>query len=254
VAQRIENAGGERPKKLEGTALRVSQALKPNINEMFFTSVLVLVEGVEDGAYISTQLVLRGSWTEFRRLGGHIVVCDGKGKMAMPLAIARGLKIPTFVVFDADISKQNGQHGAAHARDNKMLLELCGHAKEPQWPTKAILEYNMVVWSENIGETLKEEFGTAEWEALCDASKQKLGVHDQGGISKCESYIRSLMSDLWDQNKKSENLEALCESLIAYAKQIGMGSVVSFAAGSQVAQPAVATSAVATHPGKTEAA
>jgi hypothetical protein len=222
---------------------------------MFFTSVLVLVEGLEDAAYISTQLVLRDSWTEFRRLGGHIVICDGKGKMAVPLAIARGLKIPTFVVFDADISKQNGQHGATHARENKMLLELCGHSGKSEWPNKAILEHNMVVWSENIGETLKEEFGADEWDRLCDASKQKQGVHDQGGIAKCESYIQSLMSDLWDQNKKSKNLETLCDKLIGYAKQMGMATVVSFAAGGQVAEPAVATSAnVDAAPGTTKVA
>jgi putative ATP-dependent endonuclease of OLD family len=241
VAERIADAGGERPKKLEGTALRVSQALKPNINEMFFTSVLVLVEGLEDAAYISTQLVLRDSWTEFRRFGGHIVICDGKGKMAMPLAIARGLKIPTFVVFDADSSKQHGQHAAAHRRDNKMLLELCEHSGKSEWPNKPIFEHNMVVWSENIGDDLKEEFGTDAWHRLCDASKQKQGVHDVGDIGKCESYIQSLMSDLWDEKKISKNLETLCEKLLTFAKQMGTGSVVPFASASaQAAVPAAA--------------
>jgi putative ATP-dependent endonuclease of OLD family len=256
VAERIEKAGGERPKKLEGTALRVSQALKPNINEMFFTSVLVLVEGLEDAAYISTQLVLRNSWTEFRRLGGHIVICDGKGKMLMPLAIARGLKLPTFVVFDADLSHQTKPDKGKHEKDNKMLMELCGHTGKPEWPTDTIWEANMVVWSEHIANAIEHHFGTAEWQKLCDASKKKQGVHDQADIFKCESYIQSLMSDLWDQKKISRSLETLCEKLIAFAKQMGIGSIVSFkSAGVQDAEPdAAAPANVEAAPGTTKVA
>jgi predicted ATP-dependent endonuclease of OLD family len=254
LAERIAKAGGERPKKLEGTALRVSQALKPNINEMFFTSVLVLVEGLEDTAYISTQMVLKGDWTEFRRYGGHMVICDGKGKMAMPLAIARGLKIPTFVVFDADSSYQNhDSKKVQHARDNKLLMELCGHSGKDIWPTDTVWESNMVVWSENIGEMLKQEFGADAWNTLCDASKNKQGVHDVGDIFKCESYIQSLMADLWDGQKKSQNLEKLSEKLIVFAKQNGTGSVVAFAPVVEAAEPAAAAS-VEGDPGKTEAA
>lgn len=255
VAEKIEKVSGDRPKRLEGTALRVSQALKPNINEMFFTGVLVLVEGLEDAAYISTQLVLRNSWTDFRRYGGHIVICDGKGKMAMPLAIALGLKIPTFVVFDADLSRQDKQDKGKHEKDNKMLMELCGHSGKSPWPTDTMWESNMVVWSENIATAISGEFG-GEWHALCDASKQKQGVHDQADIFKCESYIQSLMSDLWDQQRISKNLETLCEKLIAFAKQMGIGSVVPFAAATgQAAETAGGASAnLEAAPGKTEAA
>jgi len=252
VAERIEKAGGERPKKLEGTALRGSQALKPNINEMFFTSVLVLVEGLEDAAYISTQLVLRNSWTEFRRLGGHIVICDGKGKICVPLAIARGLKIPTFVVFDADLSHQNKDDKGKHEKDNKMLMAMCGHSGKSEWPTNTMWESNMVVWSENIATAISEDFGKDDWHKLCDASKKKQGVHDLKDIFKCESYIQSLMSDLWDQKKASKSLETLCEKLMAFAKQMGIGSVVSFTPAPEPAASAPAN--VEAAPGTTKVA
>jgi putative ATP-dependent endonuclease of OLD family len=255
VAERIENAGGERPKRIEGTALRVSQTLKPNVNEMFFTSVLVLVEGVEDAAYISTQLILRNSWTDFRRFGGHIVICDGKGKMCMPLAIARGLKIPTFVVFDADSSHQNRPDKAKHEKDNKMLMELCGHTGKPVWPTETVWESNMAVWNEDIGTAISEDFGADEWNEMRDASKKGQGVHDQADIFKSESYIQSLMSDLWDQNKRSKNLETLCDKVITFTKQMGIGSLVSFAPQNQVPDlPEKPSSNVGNGPGQTEAA
>jgi hypothetical protein len=111
----------------------------------------------------------------------------------------------------------------------------------------------MVVWSENIGEMLKQEFGADAWNTLCDASKNKQGVHDVGDIFKCESYIQSLMADLWDGQKKSQNLEKLSEKLIVFAKQNGTGSVVAFAPVVEAAEPAAAAS-VEGDPGKTEAA
>jgi putative ATP-dependent endonuclease of OLD family len=217
VADAVANAGGERPQKPEGTALKVAQALKPNVNEMFFTSVLILVEGVEDAAYISTQLILQDDWTEVRRLGGHIVICDGKSKMAVPLAIARGLKIPTFVVFDADISKTN--HKASHERDNKLLMELCGFSGRPSLPIETIWEDSMVVWSDCIGIALENEYGKKNWETMCNQSKEKQGVADLADIFKCHSYIQKLLSDLWDQKKGSKTLATLCGKIVAFARR-----------------------------------
>lgn len=219
VADTIHDAGGKRPLKLEGTALKVSQALKPNVNEMFFTSVLVLVEGVEDAAYISTQLILQDSWTEFRRLGGHIVICDGKGKMDVPLAIAIGLKIPTFVIFDADISKAKGQHQGQHETDNKLLMALCGFPAKPSLPDETIWEDSMVVWSDCIGTSLCDEFGKQNWEIMCNESKEKQGVLDVANIFKCDAYIQRFLSDLWDQKKSSTTLETLCKKIVAFAKR-----------------------------------
>jgi hypothetical protein len=64
------------------------------------------------------------------------------------------------------------------------------------------------------------------------------------------------MSDLWDQEKISKSLESLCEKLIAFAKQMGIGSVVSFkSAGAQDAEPdAAAPARVEAAPGTTKVA
>jgi hypothetical protein len=170
----------------------------------------------------------------------------------MPLAIARGLKIPTFVVFDADLSQQNKESTKVkHERDNKMIMELCGHSGKPVWPTHTIWESNMVVWSENIATAISEDFGKTAWESLCDATKKRHGLHDLSDIFKCESYIQALMSDLWDQKKVSNNLEAVCERIIAFAKQNGIGAVVPF---EPVATSASAPAKVEATTGKTEAA
>jgi hypothetical protein len=47
--------------------------------------------------------------------------------MILPLAIAKGMHIPTFVVFDADTDKcDKPDKKAQHELDNTTLLNLCG--------------------------------------------------------------------------------------------------------------------------------
>ena len=219
VAESIATAGGSKPLKSAGTGLRVSQALQPLINEMFFTTVLVLVEGVEDASYISTYLVLTDLWQEFRRLGGHIVSCQGKNSMIVPLAIARGLKIPTFLVFDADTDKcADAGKKTQHEKDNKTLLSLCGLAAQPSLPDAPVWGDNLVMWKEDIGSALAEDFGKQEWDELRHAIKAKHGMADVPDIYKCSAFIQLFLSESWDENKKCSTLDRLCKAIITFAQ------------------------------------
>lgn len=225
VAESIANAGSNKPLKSAGAALKVSQALQPMINEMFFTTVLVLVEGLEDISYISAYLVLTDLWQDFRRLGGHIVACQGKNSMIAPLAIASGLQIPTFVVFDADTDKcDNPGKRVQHEKDNRALLNLCGLAAKPPLPDDSIWADNLVAWKEDIASELAVDFGKAEWDALRHAVKAKHGVADVADIYKCGVFNQLLLSDLWDQNKKSPTLDRLCKSILVFAQNQTSGA------------------------------
>ncbi len=92
----IAEATGETPRSVSGTIAKIHQVLQPALNEMFFTSRLVLVEGLEDVAYLSAYLHLLDRWEDFRRIGCHFVPTNGKSELVRPLVIARRLKIPTY--------------------------------------------------------------------------------------------------------------------------------------------------------------
>ena len=219
VAESVARAGGNKPMKSVGTSLKVSQALQPVINEMFFTTVLVLVEGLEDTSYISSYLVLADLWKEVRRLGVHIVSCQGKNSMILPLAIARELKIPTFVVFDGDTDKcENPGKKAQHEKDNKTLLSLCGLPATPSLPNQPVWANDLVMWKEDIASALAEDFGKDQWDQLRHTAKTKHGVADVADIYKCGAFIQPLLSDLWDDGKKSPTLDRLCNAIVAFAQ------------------------------------
>jgi putative ATP-dependent endonuclease of the OLD family len=154
IAKSLAEARGEVPKKATGTALKVEQALQPALSEIFFTNVLVLVEGIEDVAYITTYLTLTERWDDFRKLGCHLVPAGGKSSIPQPLAIARHLKIPTFVVFDSDghsvpgaqEQDKNGRR-AMHEKDNITILKLAVAKDVEPFPIQTMWDDRTVMWN-----------------------------------------------------------------------------------------------------------
>src|SRR6202162_466264 len=125
TATRFAHVVGEPLKKDSAILSKVHQALQPALNEMFFTQRLILVEGLEDRAYIHSWLVLSGLWEAYRRSGCHIVPTNGKSEMIRPAIIAQGLGIPVLAVVDADANKIIKQENRTrHHRDNVALLRL----------------------------------------------------------------------------------------------------------------------------------
>jgi putative ATP-dependent endonuclease of OLD family len=219
VADAIAKAGGTRPLKPAGTALKVAQALQPTVNEMFFARNLVLVEGLEDAAYIYVYLVLTDRWQEFRRLGGHIVHCQGKNSMILPLAIALGLGIPTFVVFDADTDDcAKADRRTQHEMDNRTLLSLCGRGQENPMPDKTLWKNDMVMWKESIGAELRQEIGGDLFEQFVCEVKKKLGVVEVPKLGKNASFIQHFLSYMWDSGTKCATLDRLSHMIMQFTK------------------------------------
>src|SRR4029077_3543639 len=132
---------------------------------MFFATRLVLVEGLEDMAYIAAYLNLLGKWDEYRRIGCHVVPVNGKRELLQPLVIAKHMRIPTFIVFDSDSDEQKPDRRLQHEKENKALLTLVGKESENPMPTASLWGAGFVMWHPNIGVVVSEEIGVADWQA-----------------------------------------------------------------------------------------
>ena len=73
MSRAVGAATGEQPTEPEGTLAKIHQALQPVLNEMFFTRRLILVEGMEDVAYLLAYFNLLEKSEDYRRMGCHIV-------------------------------------------------------------------------------------------------------------------------------------------------------------------------------------
>lgn len=216
LASRISAATGEALVNPEANLIKLYQALQPQVNEMFFASKIVLVEGREDVAYITTYLNLMGLWDTFRRLGCHIIPTDGKNHLIRPLATALELEIPVFVMFDSDSNTANPKNLEKHKKDNISLLKLVGIDSPDAFTAEDVFATTYIAWKTNLGDSIAADFTNDDWRKY--AEKVEADYGQPGGLQKNPIFIAETLHALWEDGKKSKSLENTCSQIIAFAK------------------------------------
>ena len=216
ISNMLAGALGEESRSPTSTMAAIEQIMQPSQNELFFTNIAVLVEGHEDVAYISTYLKLTKRWNEFRRHGCHFVIAVGKLNLSRPLAIANGLSIPAFVVFDSDAKAYRNNPGD-HLRRNKCILSLCGKDDVDPMPVEHYLSNNVIMWNSNIGEAVIADYGDNEWNVSEYKVKNEKGFLDNVK-RKNPLLIAATLEELYSNGKKSDILDEVCERLLKYSK------------------------------------
>lgn len=215
LCSRIRNAIGEdENRKTEGLIAKIHQALQPSIAEMFFARIPILVEGLEDVSYITTQLHLLGLWSEFRRLGCHLIPANGKDKIIQPLAMCMSLNLPVYVIFDADTDTKKPEHRGKHERDNRALVALLGASHSP-FPTIHIWALNHTIWHTNMTDAVKFDFQLADYERICNATR--IHYAQEGGLEKNDLFIADWLSSAHAEGLESQTLTQLCKSILSFA-------------------------------------
>jgi hypothetical protein len=233
LSEKLTEALGQKPVVPTGVEFKIEQALQPSLNEMFFSQVLILVEGQEDFGFVSAYFTLTDRTEDYRRLGCHIVPTSGKGRMVEPLAIARILGIPTFVIFDADGDDiERRDRRLQHERDNLALLRLCSVASPIAFPTAIFETPNLIVWPTRIGTVIREEMGQPEWERYERKVREKRNIVDVPDLKKNALFIGTVLAEAYQDGKQSTILEGLCDRIVAFAR-----SVHSRPAARRVVQP-----------------
>jgi putative ATP-dependent endonuclease of OLD family len=211
LSKTLEDAGDKAVKE-KGMLAKLFPTLRPEISEMFFCKKLVLVEGIEDVAYLTTYFQLTEKMSEFRRTGFHIIPVGGKSEIIKPLAIASLLKIPTFVVCDADTNKDRDHEIVKHKKDNASILHLLGMDKSLNWPDATIAEPTLRMWKTNITETIEHELGD-KWKTHED---QSAAYYDNsGGLKKNPLAVSRALESAWNAGLKSQSLINLVNDILA---------------------------------------
>lgn len=233
LSTKLESSG-QKALKEDGMLAKLYPSLNPIINEMFFCNHLILAEGIEDVAYISTYMMLTGQSVDFRKYGCHIVPVGGKSEIIKPLAMAKLLNIPVLVVCDADTNKdqivvcktdsladkqrkenKRDLEVGQHKKDNKSILSLLGYDKLDEWPSNSITKNDLFMWKTTLTMEIKQELGKP-WGKHLNESYQYYG--QPGGLQKNPIAIARALKAAWENNVKSESLTKLVEAILVFAK------------------------------------
>ena len=232
LAMKFGEVTGNAIKNTSATTAKLHQALQPSLSEMFFTQRLVLVEGLEDIAYLHSWMILSGRWDAFRSSGALIVPANGKSELIRPAIIALGLQIPVMVIIDADgnkITKTNKDTGAKednagarvlHEHDNRALLRLFGEDETNVFPTGTLWHKRLIVWPSDFADIVRSEFivalglqGEAQFKAIEEGARTDAGC--AGGLEKNTMYIGFLLTRLSAKGVTSLSLDRACEQIIS---------------------------------------
>ncbi len=214
LAATLEKAG-QKPLKESGILAKLYPTLNPTINEMFFCNILILTEGIEDVAFLSTYMMLTNNYSMFRKCGCHIVPVGGKSEIIKPLAMAKILGIPCFVIFDADTDKTDASEITQHKQDNKIIQELLDCTKIDEWPSTNIFGKNFAIWKTKLADVVKDEFKD-KWEKYkCQAEKY---YGNAGGLNKNPLLIARILETAWADKVVSSVLATLCQGIVDYAQ------------------------------------
>jgi energy-coupling factor transporter ATP-binding protein EcfA2 len=228
LAKTVGKARGE---VLRASALppRMHQLLSPSVNEMFFSPVVVLVEGAEDVAYLSTYMILSGRWEDFRRAGCHIVPVEGKTKLVETIAIAGDLEIPTFAVCDADSDETNPGHREKHRKDNEAIQRLLNVDPVDGLPSTTLWNRRLVMWSTEIGQVVESEIGSTRFKELYDKVIDDHDLHGRGSLKKNGLVIGYLLWEAWAQEMRIPSLERTCGLLLDFAQSAAVAAATAAA-------------------------
>lgn len=217
IADRYAAAVGEALPKPSAGMAKLHQALQSSLSDMFFTQRLILVEGLEDSAYLHSWLTLTDRIDEYRRAGCHIVPTNKKSEIIRALIIAQGLNIPTFTIFDADADANETQR-KFHERDNRALLRLLGGDEANVFPGASILDQKYAIWPTDLSQMVEADLMASleadKFEEIKNAAHNQYG--NDGGLKKNTLLICSKLALAWEAGGKSPTLDALCDRIIEF--------------------------------------
>jgi len=208
--KRFALARGENPLKTSGVSVTLHQVLQPSVSEMFFTKNLVLVEGLEDFAYISAWMVLTDRWANCRELGVHIVPANRKSQLVRLLVIAQGFDIPRYVVFDAD-GHVGEHHKPTHKKDNEALLSLLGVSKPDAFPTSTQITDDYAVWPHTLASSIDLEIPEMQRESFEDQARVVCGHAPD--VGKNSIFVGEKLRLAFEAGIRPPSLEKLCEAI-----------------------------------------
>lgn len=206
VAQVLWEANGRPEPRFTGQTLlpRLQAVMTPQLNEGFFASVAVLVEGPDDRSVLLGTATAMGHKLE--SLGVSVLPCVGRNNLDRPYVVFREFGIPTYVIWDSDA-------GAAKAAEhNRYLLRLLGAPEEDN--PRAVADAYAVL-DGNLEQVMRGEIGPADYERLMGACMKRYAIEGEERDSKNPVVWEAFVGEAAKEGKTSPTVRGIVERILA---------------------------------------
>lgn len=153
----------------------LSTLLSLNVSEVFFSKLVILVEGHEDIGYLKGAIDSYGYEEDFLRYGYNIVPTMGKNELIPVIELCKAFKIPYFAIFDADSEHQTKSKELKEntEKNNQTLFSQLGIIDSSPFPKETILSESCCIWPDNIRASIKSE--SPKFEEILTEANQLFG-------------------------------------------------------------------------------
>lgn len=199
AADSLWKAWGSQGQPFDGSTLRTRLAsiMTPWITEGFFADVVVLVEGESDRAALLT--VASHLDIDLEAEGVAVLPCVGKPNIDRPAIIFDSLKIPVYLLWDADAGKKDPK-----PEMNRALCRIVG-AEEQEYPIGSFPKHT--VFPIDLETTLAQEMGQDLFLSLRDQVAVELGLAGRDAI-KNPFAMREVITRAYNSDVNIATLEA----------------------------------------------
>ena len=192
----------------ESFKARASSVMNPVVSEGFFSDKVVVVEGMTEVCSLwKLQEILELGWIE---KGIVIVPAGGKNNIDRPVIIFRGLKIPTYFIYDGD-SQLKGRDRENARNRNQCYCRMAGIPTEDFPPTQV-----HGTWC-NFSETIDGEIrADLDGEVYAEIKRQvadELGYDDPDRACKNSEGASRLVELIYERGFTLPTLEHVVQSI-----------------------------------------
>jgi putative ATP-dependent endonuclease of the OLD family len=201
---------GGKPEEFTPDSFRVRAypVMTPIVSEGFFANAVVVVEGMcEAGALWKIAEMLHQQWI---RRGVALVPANGKTNIDRPVVIFRGLKIPTYFVFDGDARyRGRGTNNEADAiKTNRAYLRLAGASQVVDFPATTVAD-SWGCFEDEFESYCRQHAGTTDFEECLEAAATEFAYEQPAEAIKNFDVAASFVTGLYARGKQLSVLEEM---------------------------------------------
>jgi len=215
VAKMLERACEESENTFTGETFRqrLHAIMTPQMNEGFFSKLVVLVEGVRDKALILGTALALGY--DFESMGISVINCNGKHNIDKPFVIFKSLGIPVFAIWDSDFDKEKDREKTI--KFNREMCRLCEYSVE-DYPH--VISKDFACIKTNLEKTFREEIGLELFNRALQKYCREHGLGKGKYAIENPTTISALVTRFHGLKVKSKTVEDIVEKIMAKISEI----------------------------------
>lgn len=216
AARELAGITGQAAESFSATTFRAHTypIMTLGVSEGFFANGIVLVEGLSDAAVIWKVAELLG--LEWVRRGIAVVPVSGKANLDRPAVVFRGLKIPTYVVFDGDVRHRGKAEQTATVQKNAACQRLVGCAQVEEFPPTRV-EAAWACFEDCLETALRGELGEDVFDRLRNEVAARFGYDQPSQALKNFEAATCFVELAYTEGRHLPTLESIAQRVSAIA-------------------------------------